>query len=364
MKKILFEPEVVEAYGARCLDGSPSGYYYEEGKDPSKVAFWLEGGGLCFEPIDCLERAKKDLGSSVHWADTYTDKNNVLSNDPKLNPFANWSHVYVPYCSGDVYIGTEKEKNPFGLYFAGHLQMEAIVDHLLNTTKLANASLVLLSGQSAGGIGTFQNADWLTDTLKTRAPKATVLASPQGGFYFPSEELVMYPEFALGTMVPFAPVAAAYLYDWFHNPYLDQSCLEAHKEFPHQCWSAVVHYKYIDTPLFVAQNMFDSNQIGSILGLDWWPFKNASTAKAFKQYFGGQMRQGTKQVISSPKQDGLFLVSCYQHTDNLCTAGGSLVQNVSYAQSLFDWVNGLSRFPHQLVDACPGPDPCNPFCQC
>lgn len=80
--------------------GSPSGYYYEEGKDPSKVAFWLEGGGLCFEPIDCLERAKKDLGSSVHWEDTYTDTNNVLSNDPKINPFANWSHVYVPYCSG------------------------------------------------------------------------------------------------------------------------------------------------------------------------------------------------------------------------------------------------------------------------
>jgi len=364
MKKILFAPNIVESYGARGLDGSPSGYYYQEGQDPTKVAFWLEGGGLCVEPVDCIRRSKEDLGSSVHWADTYTDTNNVLSDNPALNPFASWSHVYVPYCSGDVYIGTEKQKNPYGLFFAGHLQMETIVDHLLNTTRFSNATMVLLSGQSAGGIGTFQNADWLTETLKIKAPRAKVVASPQGGFYFPSTDIVLYPEFALGTMVPFAPFAASYLYDWFHNPFLDKSCMDDHKEDPHQCWNAVVHYKYITTPLFIVQNIFDSNQIGTILGLDWWPVKNATDATRFKQYFGSNMREGTKQVLSSPKKDGLFLVACYQHTDNLCTAGGSLIQNVSYAQALFDWVQNSSRFPHQLVEQCPGPDPCNPLCKC
>ena len=97
----------------------------------------------------------------------------------------------------------------------------------------------------------------------------------------------------------------------FHHPFMDLSCQKDHPmvpntphcplSFPHffaphawvpgshrifkhvlpcqdpyVCWSASVHYKYIETPLYIAQNVFDQNQIGSILGVDWWPFKNAT----------------------------------------------------------------------------------------
>ena len=60
MKRILFSDEATHFFGARCLDGSSSGYYYRPGtgKDASSFAIFLEGGGLCVEPIDCLERAK------------------------------------------------------------------------------------------------------------------------------------------------------------------------------------------------------------------------------------------------------------------------------------------------------------------
>ena len=53
-------------------------------------------------------------------------------------------------------------------------------------------------------------------------------------------------------------------------PFLDESCMEAHAAAPHQCWSSAYHYPYINTPLFVSQNKFDSNQAGAIFGLDWW----------------------------------------------------------------------------------------------
>ena len=63
MQKVLFDAEAVEYFGARCLDGSPSGYYYREGAAADSVVIFLEGGGLCVEPIDCLDRAKGNLGA-------------------------------------------------------------------------------------------------------------------------------------------------------------------------------------------------------------------------------------------------------------------------------------------------------------
>ena len=195
---------------------------------------FLQGGGLCVEPVDCLQRAKTYRGSSKFWAPTHQDDSNVLSGDTTFNPFANWSHIYgerprhqfryvatlsfcvctetavisvvhsrsqliqlstvccllllmkvcavvpysvccsalqcmlhtlqcaaVPYSSGDVWIGVQKSANLMGLHFAGHNTLEAMVHTLLNTTAFGSAKRVLLSGASAGGIGTFQNADWL-----------------------------------------------------------------------------------------------------------------------------------------------------------------------------------------------------------
>ena len=84
-----------------------------------------------------LQRAKGNLGSSTGWAPTHTDAQNILSTDASFNPFANWTHVFVPYGSGDVYIGTQRKPGIDGLYFAGHNTMEAVLDHLLNTTGLA-----------------------------------------------------------------------------------------------------------------------------------------------------------------------------------------------------------------------------------
>jgi ribosome maturation protein SDO1 len=232
MHLILFDNATVEAFGARCLDGSPSGYYVREGVEKDKFAFFLQGGGLCIEPVDCHERAKGNLGSSKNWGTTHVDSNNILSTE-SFNPFANWTHVFVPYGSGDVYIGTQKHRNEDGLFFAGHNTMEAIVSHLLNTTSLRSATHVLLSGGSAGGIGTFQNADWMGEALKDAgAPKGAVFrAAPQAGGFFVGADVVLFAELEEDLQENFADFASDYLYGWFGGvgdhlggsaPYLDQ----------------------------------------------------------------------------------------------------------------------------------------------
>ena len=183
LQRILFSEDTANHFGARCLDGSPSGYYVREGEQPDSVAIFLQGGGLCVEPFDCLERAKGNLGSSKSWSESWTDGSNILSS-ASWNPFANWTHVFVPYCSGDVHIGTQRTQNIYGLQFAGHNTLQAIVSDLLNKTGLRTAKQVLLSGGSAGGIGTFQNADWLGEALRDGGVDMRGLnyrASPQAG---------------------------------------------------------------------------------------------------------------------------------------------------------------------------------------
>ena len=102
------------------------------------------------------------------------DDNNVLAAGD-FNPFSTWNAVYLPYCSGDTHMGLQTRPGILsdGLQFSGHLIVEAMVDHLVNTTNFANATDVLLSGGSAGGIGTFHNADWMMDKVQSFGRNAT-----------------------------------------------------------------------------------------------------------------------------------------------------------------------------------------------
>ena len=57
--------------------------------------------------------------------------------------------------------------------------MAAVVDELVASYRLDKADAVLLTGCSAGGLGTFFNVDWLA----ARLPEVTVRGNPQAGWF-------------------------------------------------------------------------------------------------------------------------------------------------------------------------------------
>eukprot|EP01126_Amoeba_proteus_P027274 TRINITY_DN2707_c0_g4_i6.p1 TRINITY_DN2707_c0_g4~~TRINITY_DN2707_c0_g4_i6.p1 ORF type:complete len:270 (-),score=25.53 TRINITY_DN2707_c0_g4_i6:847-1656(-) len=164
---VLLDPEYVQKYGAYCLDGSPSGYYWKKSianpksDDFNSWVIFFQGGGACVEPIDCNERKKGSLGSSKYWSKTVSDDYNLFSDNPTINPFYNWNLVFFPYCTGDTHTGSLKVPDIFGLYFSGHNSVEARIQHLKATTHINQATHMLISGNSAGGIGVFNNADFI-----------------------------------------------------------------------------------------------------------------------------------------------------------------------------------------------------------
>ena len=94
--------------GARCLDGSPAGFYYSEPPSGSSDLWviYLKGGGACHDEASCLQRANTSLGSSHYWSKTYNPSNTVNSDNPTQNPYFYQGHqVFAPYCSGDGWGG-------------------------------------------------------------------------------------------------------------------------------------------------------------------------------------------------------------------------------------------------------------------
>ena len=172
---------------ARCLDGTLSGYYLEKAQmfeESSKWVLYLQGGGECDNQEDCYSKLDSDLGSSKYFKANYTDSSSWYwaSSYCPYNPmFCGWNHVNVPYCSQDLYSGTKtmKSADTWDLYFSGHLILEAIFDSL-DKEGLKEAKEIILTGVSAGGLGTFINIDYVAE----RYPDAKVTAATIAGFYY------------------------------------------------------------------------------------------------------------------------------------------------------------------------------------
>eukprot|EP00051_Salpingoeca_urceolata_P014879 m.189857 g.189857 ORF g.189857 m.189857 type:complete len:329 (+) comp18218_c0_seq4:1050-2036(+) len=257
LTRVLLSAPTAAAPGGKCLDGTAAGYYID-GNNSDLFAIYLEGGGACYSKETCESRAKTSLGSSKGWPATHGGSG-VYSGDASANPdFYNATRVYVPYCTGDVHGGQRKGPSPgtWNLWFDGHLNFLRIISDLKAKHGLGKATQVLLTGSSAGGIGTLGNADTLKDLL----PNARVWAAPQAGWFYPGD-------CADEPTKPWSP--PSYWQNWSNGKvggpnltltaelwqsYIDPKCT-AKEQPPQSCGSAHVYYKYIETPLLILEQM-------------------------------------------------------------------------------------------------------------
>lgn len=81
-------------------------------------------------------------------------------------------------------------------------------------------------------------------------------------------------------------------------------------------------------------------------------------------YFGNSFRESTRQVITNAKEgDGLFLSSCFAHTEGINVEGSTRINGYGPTEMLGNWFyERAGRTPYQLVDDCPEDLPCNPTC--
>ena len=201
------EPFVPEAYGewlkfepegAVCANGSQYKYFVNFSETSSNVVVFLEGGGFCGnyescangrafntdcikeEPgaecirdnypavylhVDALEpfsAATEPLGvvnGDVPVELAYP----LLSSNTDINPMGDWNRVFIPYCTGDVYLGSRVETyvDPDGVgpdvefHHMGHQNMLLVIEEL--DRMFGEVPKMTVGGCSAGGVGSLAN---------------------------------------------------------------------------------------------------------------------------------------------------------------------------------------------------------------
>jgi hypothetical protein len=136
---------------ARCRSGSGTGIGVNWNPGSTKLVVFLEPGGACFSPQSC--------GQNPASRDAMFGNGGIFDRNRAGNPFAEFNLVFVPYCTGDWYAGNNPRGNVPGVgaqQFVGYTNLDLFLDRLVPT--FPDATQVVLTGSSAGGLGAFFNA--------------------------------------------------------------------------------------------------------------------------------------------------------------------------------------------------------------
>lgn len=358
---------------ARCLDGSPNGYYYQASseEDPLTSTRWiihLNGGGECDAQATCQSATQNSLGSS-HYFPSSMDAAYwpLIANDNcQYNPqFCQWHKLYVPYCTQDLHTGqvVNASADTWGFYFAGHISIVAMLDAMDTLYNLTAATEIIVTGESAGGIGVWINVDYIA----LRYPHARVIALPIAGFYFPA---TFYAGINATTGNNFADfrVAAIERTSQRWQAFVDQSCAEYYtthqqqQQSPALCIFANTSFPFIDSESFSVQALTDEVVL---TGHDHIPpaWIHEAPELEFIQQWSDNMTLALQPITTSPAsaqpRTGVFAAACYTHT-SFDIKGPFIDQSNFYEAFVGFYQNSIPPSQYKLIDDCG--IFCNPTC--
>ena len=164
-----------------CADGSEFAFWERRG-DPTKVVFFLDGGGACFDATTC---AFTGLGAggeeNYDWSifgEDPAQEGGIFDFARADNPFRDYSFVYVPSCTGDAHLGdvTRKYSPQLTVEHNGFVNGTAALGYL--TENYPDAAQVVVVGKSVGSVASPVYGGLAADLLPDA--QITVLGAQSG----------------------------------------------------------------------------------------------------------------------------------------------------------------------------------------
>lgn len=162
-----------------CADGSQYSYWVRKA-DPAKVVFFLQGGGACFSAETCAFDSKTYKVQVGDGDDPSTFSSGIFDFAEPRNPLADYSFVFVPYCTGDLHLGTSTRDYSADLTIHHNGSINATTALHDMAAQFPDATQVLVTGESAGSAPTPLYAGLAHDLLPNAA--ITVLADGSGAY--------------------------------------------------------------------------------------------------------------------------------------------------------------------------------------
>lgn len=133
----------------RCAKGSEYGFAVMPG-DPNRVVVEFEGGGACWNEQSCkAEQLYLDNAEARRFTGNQVG---IRKHQNADNPFADWTHVVLPYCTADLHWGSnDADYNGLTLHHQGAINTRSVLEWLY--AAVPSPERVFVTGCSAGGYG-------------------------------------------------------------------------------------------------------------------------------------------------------------------------------------------------------------------
>jgi hypothetical protein len=147
--------KVVPGGDCECADGSDFAFW-ERRDDPTKVVFFLDRGGPCFDAATCAFTGLGKGGEANYDWSIYGEdparEDGIFNFARADNPFRDYSIIYVPSCTGDMHLGdvTRKYSPRLTVEHNGFVNGTAALSYL--TENYPDAAQVVVVGKTDGSV--------------------------------------------------------------------------------------------------------------------------------------------------------------------------------------------------------------------
>ena len=266
----------------------------------------------------------------------------IMSNDPMVSPFANWTKVYLPYCTQDVFIGggaisdfpsvTVQRSGAVDTRAALRYVRDVLWRELDATTPEGYSPdriRMLFGGTSAGGFGTLYNYHYVLDDLQW----AHTAAWPDASLALDNGELLGIAN--LGVLL----ISAGPPLGWDALAYLPPYCFATNCGVGPVLYAATApRLKAVPEQQFlVLSNQVDDTQVGTTFFPDLVTWINT-------------MRQSYCDTMGT---NGLhyFLPAITASTHVISTREALYTGQAVDGIIMRDWLAGAITSPNSVVDA-------------
>lgn len=158
-------------------------FYFKPG-DADKLLVFFNGGGACWNDATCVTSlaltnvpgGRPTYNPSMYVENSPVSAAGIFDDENPRNPFADWSKVFIPYCTGDIHIGsndvlyedttgviTGVQGAPVPVRHRGFDNFMAVREWLKNYYANSSTRLrkMLVAGSSAGGYGATINFPYI-----------------------------------------------------------------------------------------------------------------------------------------------------------------------------------------------------------
>ncbi len=186
-----------------CSDGSPYKFFFRPGLS-EKLMVYFQGGGACWDGRTCdpdLEPSYKINLDKVNPA-IY---DGILAFDKAENPLSDYSVVFVPYCSADVFIGnalanyktvttTDHPSHHIKIEHRGYINADAAL--AWTYAHFYKPESIFVAGSSAGSIPSPYYAMLIADQYSNA--RVSQLGDGSGGYRVDADDV--QPHLTWGTL--------------------------------------------------------------------------------------------------------------------------------------------------------------------